>query len=148
MPAPRPAVALAHIALLAAFVVSWFAPLMRAGVLPLFGLDEISVVSGLQTLWAADVFLALTVTFLAILVPALKTVGGALLNLGLMSPRLGPALSVLGKLAMADVFLVALYVVVVKGVGIATVETAWGLYFFTGCVLAGIALSLVPARAG
>ena len=45
----------------------------------------------------------------------------------------------MGKLAMADIFLIALYIVLVKGIGLATVEVAWGLYLFTGCVL----LSLV-----
>jgi uncharacterized paraquat-inducible protein A len=146
MPAPRPALVIANLVLLAAFAVSWFAPLLRAGVLPLFGLSEISVVSGLQTLWASDVVLALVVTFLAILAPVLKTLGGALMHMGLLSARVQPALAVLGKFAMADVFLVALYIVVVKGVGLATVETAWGLYLFTGCVLAAVALSLVPVR--
>ena len=39
---------------------------------------------------------------------------------------------------MADVFLIALYIVIVKGAGYVTVETAWGLYLFTGCILASI----------
>ncbi len=53
-----------------------------------------------------------------------------------------PALHILGKLAMADVFLIALYVVVVKGVGLAHVETAWGLWLFTGCILGSLALTM------
>ncbi|MCE8421879.1 paraquat-inducible membrane protein A, partial [Rhodovulum sulfidophilum] len=51
----------ANLALLLLFPVAWFAPLMRAGMLPLFGLSEISVVSGLQSLWSTDVGLALLV---------------------------------------------------------------------------------------
>ncbi len=48
---------------------------------------------------------------------------------------------------MADIFLIALYIVLIKGVGLATVETAWGLWLFTGCILASLALSfLTPAR--
>ena len=47
---------------------------------------------------------------------------------------------------MADVFLIALYIVVVKGVGLATVETAWGLYLFTGCILASLAISILTER--
>ncbi|TGD43077.1 paraquat-inducible membrane protein A [Pseudotabrizicola sediminis] len=130
-----------NLALLVLFPVSWFAPLLRAGLLPLFGLDEISVITGLQSLWASDVALALLVTVMAVFAPMAKTAGLALLDFGLLSPRALPALRILGKLAMADVFLIALYVVVVKGVGLATVEVAWGLYLFTACILLSLILS-------
>ena len=138
----RIAVAL-NLLLLVLFPVAWFAPLLRAGLLPLFGLSEISVISGLQSLWGSDVALALLVTMLAIFAPYLKTLGLMLLHFGLLSPRVLPALHILGKLAMADMFLIALYVVVVKGVGMAHVETAWGLYLFTGCILLSVALSML-----
>ena len=137
---------LANLALLLLFPVAWFAPLLRAGLLPLFSLDEISVVSGLQALWGSDVVLALLVTFFAIFAPYLKAIGIALIQFRLASPRLLPALHILGKLAMADVFLVALYIVVVKGIGLGRVETAWGLYLFSGCVLAQIAIGLAHER--
>ena len=39
---------------------------MRAAVLPIFGMDEISVITGLQSLWGSDAALALLVTFLAV----------------------------------------------------------------------------------
>ncbi|GAA6207711.1 paraquat-inducible protein A [Cognatishimia sp. WU-CL00825] len=130
-----------NLALLILFPISWFAPLMRAGVLPLFGLSEISVVSGLQSLWETDVLLALLVTFFAIFSPLLKTLGLALIHFGMMRRKILPTLEFFGKLAMADVFLVALYVVLVKGVGLATIQTAWGLYLFTGCILASITIS-------
>ena len=131
---------LANLALLILFPLAWFAPIMRAGLLPLFGLSEISIISGLQSLWRTDVTLALIVTFFALFAPYAKTIGLALIHFGLMRRKALPALHVLGKLAMADVFLIALYIVVVKGVGMATVETAWGLYFFTGCILASIVI--------
>lgn len=140
------ALRIANLTLLILFPLAWFAPLLRAGLLPLFGLSEISVISGLQSLWGTDPVLALLVTFFAIFAPYLKTIGLALVQFGLASPRLLGALHILGKLAMADIFLIALYIVVVKGVGMATVETAWGLYFFTGCILASLALSLLTAR--
>ena len=44
---------------------------------------------------------------------------------------------------MADIFLIALYIILIKGVGLARVETAWGLYFYTGCVLLSLAISLM-----
>ena len=131
----------ANLALLILFPLAWFAPLMRAGLLPLFGLDEISVISGLQSLWGSDVFLALLVTVFALFAPYLKTIGLALLHFDLLSPRLLPVLSWMGKLAMADIFLIALYIVVAKGVGVGKVETAWGLYMFTACILASLLIS-------
>ncbi|MEL7116812.1 MAG: paraquat-inducible protein A [Pseudomonadota bacterium] len=135
-----------NLSLLILFPIAWFAPLMRAGLLPLFGLSEISVVSGLQELWSSDIVLALLVTAFALFAPYLKTIGLALVHFRLASRQLMPALHVLGKLAMADVFLIALYIVVVKGVSLATVETAWGLYLFSGCILASLAISIATAR--
>lgn len=129
-----------NLLLLVLFPIAWFAPLLRAGLLPMFGLSEISVISGLQSLWESDVVLALLVTFCAIFAPLLKVLGRALRDFGMLDPRVEPALVVLGKLAMADIFLIALYVVIVKGVGLATVETAWGLYLFSACILMSLFL--------
>lgn len=137
----------ANLALLILFPVAWFAPMLRAGVLPLFGLSEISVVSGLQSLWATDIFLALLVTFFALFAPYVKTLGLALVQFGLLDARVMPVLHVLGKLAMADIFLIALYITVARGIGVGRVETAWGLYLFTGCILASLAISLMTAHA-
>lgn len=130
-----------NLSLLILFPIAWFAPLLRAGLLPVFGMEEISVISGLQSLWESEPALALVVTFLAIFAPFTKTLGLALLDFGLMSPRVLPALHWMGKLAMADVFLIATYIVIVKGIGLATVEVAWGLWLFTACVLASFFLS-------
>ena len=130
-----------NLALLILFPVAWFAPLLRAALLPIFGMDEISVVTGLQSLWRTDAALALLVTFLAVFAPYAKTIGLALLHFNLLSPKTLPALNILGKLAMADVFLIALYIVIAKGIGLATLETAWGLYLFTACVLLSFLVS-------
>jgi len=137
----------ANLSLLILFPIAWFAPLMRAGLSSIFGLDEISVISGLQSLWKTDVFLALMVTAFALFAPYFKTIGLALIHFNLLKRKTLPVLSWLGKLAMADVFLIALYIVVAKGVGIGTVETAWGLYFFTICILASIVISTLTAKA-
>ncbi|PCD77694.1 paraquat-inducible protein A [Pseudothioclava arenosa] len=135
-----------NLALLVLFPLAWVAPLLRAGLLPFFELDEISVLSGLQALWQKDVFLALVVTFFALFAPYLKTIGLALVQFGLASRKIVPALSMLGKLAMADIFLIALYIVLAKGVGLGRIETGWGLYLFTGCVLASLAISILEKR--
>lgn len=137
---------IANLSLLILFPIAWFAPLMRAGLLPLFGLNEISVITGMQALWESDVALALLVTAFALFAPYLKTIGLALIHFNLLRRKALPTLSWLGKLAMADVFLVALYIVVVKGVGFGKVETAWGLYLFTACILASIVISTLTAK--
>jgi paraquat-inducible protein A len=124
-----------NLSLLLLYPIAWAAPLMRAGVLPLFGLTEISVFSGVRALWASDMFLALVVTLFAFIAPYLKTLGLALVQFGLLGPRALPALAFIGKLAMADVFLIALYITLAKGIGFGRVEVAWGLYLFTGCIL-------------
>ena len=72
-----------NLCLLVLFPIAWFAPLMRAAVLPIFGMDEISVITGLQALWATDAVLALVVTFLAVFAPMAKVVGVALVDFGL-----------------------------------------------------------------
>ncbi len=63
---------LANLSLLIVFPVAWCAPLMRAGLLPLFGLSEISVLSGITSLWRTDIGLALIVVLFAILAPLAK----------------------------------------------------------------------------
>lgn len=135
-----------NLALLVLYPISWFAPLLRAGILPFFGLTEISVVSGLQSLWEADVFLALVVTMFALFAPMLKTIGLALVQFQLLDRKAIPALNLLGKFAMADIFLVALYITLSKGMGLGTIETAWGLYLFTACILGSILLGAVESK--
>ena len=134
------------LSLLVLYPVAWFAPLMHAGLLPLFGLSEISVITGLQSLWGSDVILALVVTAFAIFAPYLKTIGLALVQWNLLDPRAQPVLHILGKLAMADVFLIALYITLAKGIGYVTIEVAWGLYMFTACILASITLGLITEK--
>ena len=136
----------ANLALLILFPISWFAPLMRAGLLPFFGLSEISVITGLQSLWDSDVFLALLVTFFALFAPYTKTIGLALIHFGFLRRKALPVLQVLGKLAMADIFLIALYITIAKGIGIGRIETAWGLYLFTFCILASIAIGHLTGK--
>lgn len=107
----------------------------------MFGLSEISVMTGLQSLWASDIFLALVVTIFALFAPYLKTMGLALIHFGLLSSKVEKVLEVLGKLAMADIFLIALYITLTKGIGIGRIEVAWGLYLFTSCILASLLIS-------
>ena len=81
-----------NLTLLILFPVAWFAPLLRAAILPIFGMDEISVITGLQSLWESDAGLALLVTFLAIFAPLLAPHSpyvGDLANARLLTPGPG-----------------------------------------------------------
>ena len=135
-----------NLTLLVLYPLAWAAPLMRAGLLPLFGLNEISVLTGLQALWGTDIVLAVIVTVFALFAPYVKTIGLALIQFGYLSRRVLPTLTFLGKLAMADVFLIAIYVTIVKGIGIGRIETAWGLYLFTVCIFVSLGIGIAETR--
>jgi uncharacterized paraquat-inducible protein A len=131
----------ANLALLVLFPLAWAAPLAGAGLLPFFELDQISVLTGIAAIWEEDRPLAVLVAFLALVAPLLKTFALALIHWRAMGRRALPVLEVLGKLAMADVFLIAVYIVLAKGVGVGRVETGWGLWLFTFCVLASMVVT-------
>jgi uncharacterized paraquat-inducible protein A len=109
-------------------------------------LSEITVLTGLKSLWGTDMVLAVVVAAFALVAPYLKTLGLSFVQFGYLDARALPAISALGKLAMADVFLIALYITVVKGIGIGRIETAWGLYLFTACILTSLIISLIEDR--
>lgn len=138
------------IALLILFPVAWLAPLAKAGfAMPLFGGKEISILGGVIELAGSDVFLCAIVGIFAILIPYSKTI----VLLGAQFGQLGSAdrwlkvLGYLGKLSMADVFLIAMYVVLIKGIGFGNIEIQWGLYLFTLLVLASIWATWATERA-
>lgn len=133
-----------NLALLGLFPVAWFAPLAKAGILPFFSGNEITVAGGVMDLWKVDPALSLLVAFFAVIVPFGKSLMLAAIHRGWPGP-LG-LIEVVGKLSMADVFLIALYIVVVKGVGVGHVSSAWGLWLFTACVLASIWISWATGR--
>jgi len=136
-----------NLSLLVLFPLAWTAPLMRAGVLPFFRLQEISILTGLASLWRdGEVLLAGVVALFALLAPMAKTVALALVHLGRAPHRWLPAVQLLGKLAMADVFLIAVYITLAKGLAVGRVETGWGLWLFTACVLVSFAIALATQR--
>ncbi len=138
---------LANLSLLVLFPIAWSAPLLRAGLLPFFGGSEITVLSGLAELWQADPALAVLVALFALVAPYAKTLSLMGLQFGWLTTRAMPVVKVLGRLAMADIFLIALYIIAAKGVGVGYVETAWGLWLFTGCILLSLAVTyLSPQR--
>ncbi|MEM7057505.1 MAG: paraquat-inducible protein A [Pseudomonadota bacterium] len=127
-----------NLLLLAAYPAAWLAPLAEAGVVSWWSGNNITILGGVADLWEIDKALSILVAVLAILIPYAKTIALSAIHFGKLGPASLPMIETIGKLSMADVFLIALYVVVVKGVGIGHVDTAWGLWLFTACVLASI----------
>ncbi|MEM6356076.1 MAG: paraquat-inducible protein A [Pseudomonadota bacterium] len=136
-----------NLALLLVWPIAWTAPLARAALLPFFEGKAVSILGGLGALWDADAMLAVVVFVFAILMPLSKTAALGLVLAGRLGEGAHPTIALLGKLSMAEVFLVALYIVVVKGVGLGHVTPAWGLWLFTGCVLVQIAIAELASRA-
>ncbi|MEM5476001.1 paraquat-inducible protein A [Pacificibacter sp. AS14] len=137
---------LLNLSLLILFPIAWLAPLLRAGILPIFSMKEISVLSGIQSLWSSDIFLALIVVVFALIAPIAKVIALEGLLSDWLPAGLKPYLFHLARLAMADIFLIAIYITLAKGLGIGRVDVGWGLYLFTGCVFASLGLSLFAHR--
>lgn len=142
-----------NLALLCLFPLAWQAPLAEATVAWFFTADRISIFSGVVDLYQKDLFLCVVVAFFAIVAPFLKTIAlvYAQFSDSAQGRRMLPAIEVLARLSMTDVFLLAFYITAYQGVG--DIEIQWGAYFFTALVLASIWASWetkrqLAARAG
>ncbi|RED11323.1 paraquat-inducible protein A [Pontivivens insulae] len=127
-------------ALLILYPVAWVAPMIETRVFWLLGGGQISLLGGLQTLWSESWPLACLVALLAVIMPYAKVVLTQLAYHRPM-PLIGQALPWIARLSMADIFLIALYIVLAKGIAGASVTPQWGLWLFTGCVLLSLWIS-------
>ncbi len=132
------------VASLALVPLTWWLPLFTARV-PFLWRHDVSIASGLVELWRLDLLLFAAVLLFSVLVPLVK--GTALVWVWYRTPdhRVRAALdrlALLGKLAMAEVFLLAVILVGIKGVGVGTVEVTWGLPVFVAAVLLSLAASI------
>lgn len=134
----RSPLTIANLLLLLIYPAAWLAPLAEAGLLPYFGGSQITIVGGVAKLWEADPALSILVALFAIVIPYGKTLALAAIHFRMLGGHALPAIEIIGKLSMADVFLIALYIVMAKGVGVGYVATSWGLWLFTLCVLGSL----------
>lgn len=136
-----------NLSFLVLYPIAWTAPLAYAGFLPFFRGSELTILGGIRDLLHTDIFLALIVATLAVIAPFLKTMLMAAAQFGMVrDARLMVLVIIMGKLSMADVFLIALYIVVIKGVGVGHVTIGWGLYLFTVLTLASLFIAFVHQR--
>lgn len=123
--------------------LTWWLPLFTARV-PFLWRQEVSIASGLVELWTLDRVLCAVLFVFSVLTPLAK--GAALVWIWYRVPWHGARLwlrhlSILAKLAMTEVFLLAVLIVGIKGVGIGTVEVSGGLHAFVAIVLLSLGAS-------
>jgi paraquat-inducible protein A len=123
--------------------VTWWLPLFEARV-PFLWRQEVSIASGLIELWRLDLVLCAIVFFFSVLAPLVKGAALAWVWYRIPSTRavaLLGRLSLLAKLSMTEIFLLAVVIVGIKGVGIGRVEVSAGLYGFAFVLLLSFAAS-------
>jgi uncharacterized paraquat-inducible protein A len=129
--------------------LAWIVPLFTARI-PFLFRSEVSVVSGLVELWGFDIPLFAVVLAFAVAMPLVKVLATAWVWYRVPRRRargwLG-RLTLLGKLSMTEIFLLAVIVLGFKGVGLGRVEVAWGLHLFIAIALLSYGLSLWAWRA-
>lgn len=137
---------LVNLALLGLFPLAWVAPLAHAEVMWFWGAGEVSVISGVRQLYEKDIFLCVIVVIFAMVAPYMKTVALAYVHFSETESarRLLPTIEILGRLSMTDVFLLAFYITLYRGV--ADIQIGWGLYLFTVLVLLAIWASWATRR--
>lgn len=116
--------------------IIWFAPLFGAGVVPFFKLDEVSIITGLGALWEKDKMLFALITIFVIIFPTLKAIGNCLWAFGKHFPS-QRVIFWLARLSLLDLFLIAVTIIAVKGVGIGRIEIMWGFGLFVTYVVFG-----------
>lgn len=136
-----------NLSFLVLYPISWTAPLAYAGFLPFFRGSELTIAGGIRDLWHTDMILAMIVATLAVVAPFFKTLllSAALFGV-LQSKRAMMLIVIAGKLSMADVFLIAVYIVVIKGVGVGHVTVGWGLYLFTAITLTSLFIAYAQSK--
>ncbi|MBL8894477.1 MAG: paraquat-inducible protein A [Rhizobiales bacterium] len=128
---------------LLALPFTWFLPLFRTELL-VFLDNEVTVIGAARTLLKADLLLFVVIVLFGMVVPVAKLTG--LLCAWALMPRetarawIG-GLNKISKFSMLDIFLIAITIVGLKGVGLGKVEIGYGLYAFAGVVLMILALS-------
>jgi uncharacterized paraquat-inducible protein A len=123
--------------------VTWWLPLFTARV-PFLWRQDVSIATGLAELWRLDLTLFAAVLLFSVVAPLAKGLLLVWIWHRLPRDRTGPALdrlALLGKLSMAEVFLLAVILVGIKGVGVGTVEVTWGLPVFVVVVVLSLAVS-------
>ncbi len=128
---------------LVALPLSWWLPVFTTETL-LFFKYEVSIVIAVVTLFEVDLFLCIVVVLFSMVAPVIKN--AAFIYVWYRVPsthalRWVSRLIFLGKISMAEIFLIALAIVGIKGVNLQQVFVEYGLYCFSVVILASLGLS-------
>lgn len=133
---------------LVALPFTWFLPLFRTELL-VFLDNEVTVIGAARTLFKADLLLFAVIVLFGMVVPVAK-LAGLIYGWAILPAEAGRAwigaLNKISKFSMLDLFLIAVTIVGLKGVGLGKVEIAYGLYAFAAVVLMILALSFWADR--
>ena len=137
------AVAIANAATVLILPVTWFLPLLKSSAF-LFIKSEISIVSGAMELYESDIFLFLVIVVFAMIMPLVKSMLYVWIWFGNISEHMGMLWlgAAAAKLSMTDVFLLALAIIGVKGLGVGSIEALAGLYVFAAVVIVSSLISI------
>ena len=117
--------------------VAWLTPVIAYGLDPEWDRTTQTIIGGISKLWESDKVLAVIVAILAIVAPLVKTSATALMQFNIISSKWMPIANIASRLAFTDILLIALTIIITKGIGVGFVEPQWGIYLFTACVAAG-----------
>ena len=122
---------------------TWWLPLFRTELL-VFLENDVTVIGAVQSLAEIDWFLCAIIVIFGMVIPFGKLAGLLYAWLILPADRGRVWIGILNKISkfsMLDVFLIAITIVGLKGVGLGKVEIAYGLYAFAAVVLTILGLS-------
>jgi paraquat-inducible protein A len=123
--------------------ITWWMPLFRTELL-VFLENDVTILGAVQSLADIDLFLCAIVILFGMMVPVVKLMASLYVWFVLAPDPARRWIGYLGKVSkfsMLDVFLIAVTIVGLKGVGLGKVEVEYGLYAFAGVVLAILLLS-------
>jgi paraquat-inducible protein A len=127
-----------------------FLPLLTTRI-SLISYHEIFLAQVAYDLFFKDKFLFVIVFVFGFVIPTLKMILSVVCwysSETWLGRYLSPKIDILSKLSMLDIMLLAVFIIVFKGVGIAVVQVRYGLYVYTGLVVASLIVNvLVTHRA-
>jgi uncharacterized paraquat-inducible protein A len=130
--------------LLPFFVYVLFVPILSTRV-SFLSYNEIRLLAVAYDLFYTDKFLFVVVFGFGILAPACKMgfsiICWYVLSIG-SAARWNARLSLMSKLSMLDVMLLAIFIIAIKGTGLGTVKISYGLYLYCTLVISSLLLNL------
>ena len=121
---------------------SWFLPIAYTGLVPWFGLKEISIVSSLQVLCKTNLFLCLVVFFSVIIFPMIKLIFLSLAHFNIVKNDSLSILLIVSQFSMSEVFILSFYIVITKSTWLGHLSIAWGFYVFCFATIISLIIAL------